>query len=123
MPVRGIRGAITVGRDDPAEILDSTRLLLQRMVAENRIELDDMASVFFSLSPDLRSEFPAKAARDLGWGLVPLFCARELDIKGGLKRCVRVLIHWNTRKKPGSIRHVYLRDAVSLRPDLSGSES
>jgi len=114
--VRGIRGAITVARDEPALILDATERLLRAIVEANAFDADDVASV----TPDLVSEFPAAAARRMGWTLVPLLNFTEIGVPGRLERCIRVLIHINTSTGQGAIRHVYLEGAQVLRPDLSG---
>lgn len=120
MKVRGVRGAITVSGDNADEICDATLLLLNTMIQENQIVSDDLASVFFSMTPDLHSAFPAKYARDIkGWEDVPLFCAQELEINDALEKCIRVLMHWNTEKSAKDVQHTYLREAVKLRPDLS----
>ena len=116
---RGIRGATTVEHNSAEEIREATRQLLARIVAENGIEVEELASVFFTATPDLTAAFPAAAARDLGWTKVALMDAQEIPVPGSPPRCVRVLIHWNTRKTQGEIRHVYLRRAASLRPDLA----
>jgi len=116
--VRGIRGAITVERDEPALLLDATERLLRRIVAENQVDPDDIASALFTLTPDLRSEFPAAAARRIGWTLVPLLNFTEIGVPGGLERCIRVLLHVNTDKTSHEIVHVYLDGARVLRPDL-----
>jgi len=116
--VRGVRGAITVERDDPAELLDATERLLRDIVAENGIEPDDIASALFTLTPDLVSEFPAAAARRIGWVRVPLLNFTEIAVPGGLPRVIRVLLHVNTPKRPDEIVHVYLEGARALRPDL-----
>lgn len=119
MMLRGVRGATTVVEDTQVEVLRATKELLLAMVERNGIDIGGIASVFFSLSPDLHSVFPAEAAREIeGWRSVPLFCAQEVDVVGGMKSCVRVLIHWNTTRAPEQIRHVYLAGAVKLRPDL-----
>lgn len=118
MPCRGIRGAITVKADSAAAILAATRELLTRIVEVNDVDIEDIASAFFTVTPDLTSAFPAQAARELGWRHVPLLDAQEIAVPGSLPRCVRVLIHWNTDKPQAEICHVYLRDAVSLRQDL-----
>lgn len=115
---RGVRGAITVDRDDGELILEATKELLSGLVAENGIDTDDVASVFFSMTPDLHGAFPAVAARQINWQMVPLFCVQELDIEGALPLCVRVMIHWNTTKSAQEIVHLYLRGAEKLRPDL-----
>jgi chorismate mutase len=121
MKVRGVRGAITVDRDDKDEILAATKELLGGLVDANGIDVDDVASVFFSMTPDLHAVFPAVAARQINWQMVPLFCTQELEIEGALPLCVRVLIHWNTLKTPQDIKHLYLRGAKKLRPDLQES--
>ena len=114
MKVRGIRGAITVSGDNADEICEATLLLLNTIVEENSVEIDDLASVFFSMTPDLH--FPAKFARDLNWEHVPvLFCMQELDIEGALEKCIRVILHWNTDKSPKDIQHVYFYDDLISR--------
>jgi chorismate mutase len=115
--VRGVRGASTVDENSKAAIVEETRLLLSAMLSENSIALDDIASILFTLTPDLDAEFPAVAARELGFSDVPLICASEIPVPGALASCVRVLIHWNTDKKAADIHHVYLKKATSLRPD------
>jgi chorismate mutase len=118
MTVRGVRGAITVERDDPAEMLDATERLLKEIVAENAIDADDIASALFTLTPDLVSQFPAAAARRIGWVRVPLLNFTEIGVPGGLPRVIRVLLHVNTEKRQDEIVHVYLEGARVLRPDL-----
>ncbi|GAC1404652.1 MAG: chorismate mutase [Candidatus Velthaea sp.] len=115
---RGIRGAITVERDDPALILDATERMLRRIVERNGFEPDDVASALFTVTPDLISEFPAAAARRMGWTLVPLLNFTEIGVPGRLQRCIRVLVHINTTKSPADIEHIYLEGAQVLRPDL-----
>ena len=117
MMCRGVRGAITVGSDHEDEILEATRELLQALVSSNGIEVDDIASVYFTTTADLTSTYPAYAARQLGWYDAALLCGHEMNVPSGLARCVRVLIHWNTTKTPKEIVHIYLREARSLRPD------
>ncbi len=117
MMCRGVRGAITVGSDREDEILEATRELLQALVAANEMSVDDIASVYFTTTPDLTSTYPAFAARQLGWYDAALLCGHEMAVPGGLVRCVRVLIHWNTPKTAKEIAHMYLREAHSLRPD------
>jgi chorismate mutase len=120
MPVRGIRGAVVAKEDQPEAILSATRELLEAMLDANPgLNPDDIASAIFSVTEDLISVYPAKAARQLGWGTVPLFCVQEIPVPGSLARCVRVLVHWNTDLSQAEIHHVYLRKAASLRPDLS----
>ncbi|HKZ70745.1 MAG TPA: chorismate mutase [Anaerolineales bacterium] len=117
MPVRGIRGA-TIAADNTKEaILDSTRELLLAMIAANDIQPEDVASVWLTTSPDLTAEYPALAARALGWLDVALLCAHEMAVPHGMKKVVRILIHLNTDKPAHAIKHIYLGDAASLRPD------
>lgn len=118
MKCRGVRGATTVTTDTEKEILEATKELLTRMVKENAIATEDIASVFFTTTADLTSTFPAKATRSLGWEQVALLGAREADAPGPT-HCIRVLIHWNTDRTADELRHIYLHEAVSLRPDLS----
>jgi chorismate mutase len=118
MACRGVRGATTVERNDREEILTATRQLVALMVRRNDIDRRDVASAIFTTTPDLNAEFPAHAARQLGWLDVPLLCGHEMAIPGSLPRCIRVLVHWNTAKPQAEIQHVYIRDAVKLRPDL-----
>jgi chorismate mutase len=101
------------------EILEQTRKLLALLIRCNDIEQQDVASAVFTVTNDLNAEFPALAARQLGWLDVPLLCSYEVDVPGALRRCVRVLVHWNTNTPQGEIVHVYLKDAQRLRPDLS----
>ncbi|HYZ16578.1 MAG TPA: chorismate mutase [Candidatus Acidoferrum sp.] len=119
MPVRGIRGAITVERDDPGLILDATERLIRQIVERNRVQSEDVASALFTVTPDLNSEFPAAAARRMGWTLVPLLNFTEIGVPGRLERCIRVLVHVNTDVRQDEIEHVYLEGAVALRPDLA----
>lgn len=122
MPCRGVRGATTVEADSAEQIVSATRELLERMVEANGIEPGDVASVIFTATPDLAAAFPARAARELGWDRVALLDAQEIPVPGSLARCVRALIHWNTDLAQAEVRHVYLRGAAILRPDL-GRES
>jgi chorismate mutase len=116
--VRGVRGATTVGEDTPEAILDATEELVREIVAANGIRSEDVASALFTVTPDLRAEFPAAAARRMGWTMVPLLNFTEIGVPGRLQRCIRVLLHVNTERAQNEMIHVYLRDAVSLRPDL-----
>ncbi len=116
---RGVRGATTVERNSREEILTATRQLLALMIRRNEIDLADVASAIFSTTRDLDAEFPALAARQLGWLEVPLLCGNEMAAADGLPRCIRVMLHWNTNKPQSEIHHVYVREAVRLRPDLS----
>jgi chorismate mutase len=116
---RGVRGATTVDRNDREEILEATRQLLALVVRRNGIDKHDVASAIFTVTEDLDAEFPALAARQIGWTDVPLLCGYEVHVPGSLERCVRVLLHWNTEKSQDQIVHVYERDAKRLRPDLT----
>jgi chorismate mutase len=119
MRCRGVRGATTVEANTRDEILTNTRQLLALMIRANRIEADDVASATFSLTSDLNAEFPALAARQLGWLDVPLLCTYEVDVPGSLRKCIRIMLHWNTETPQQEIRHVYIKEATRLRPDLS----
>lgn len=118
MPCRGVRGATTVDANEREAILTATRQLLALLIRRNSIERDDIASVIFTVTKDLDAEFPALAARQLGWSGVPLLCGYEISVPGSLPLCVRVLVHWNTEKPPAEVHHVYARGAERLRPDL-----
>jgi chorismate mutase len=118
MVCRGVRGATTVEANTPEAILKGTLQLLALMIRQNNIDKDDVASAIFTTTPDLDAEFPALAARQLGWMNVALMCAHELGVPGALPRCVRVLLHWNTPKTADEIVHVYIKGAGKLRPDL-----
>ncbi|HTX92445.1 MAG TPA: chorismate mutase [Anaerolineales bacterium] len=120
MRVCGIRGATTVDEDRAELILVETRQLLEEILQANSdLRPEDIVSVLFTTTEDLVSAYPALAARQMGWTAVPMMCAREIPVPGCLPRCVRVLIHWNTEGTQQTVRHVYLREAVKLRPDLS----
>jgi chorismate mutase len=116
--IAAIRGATTVVADDPGLIRDATRELLARIVDANELSADDIISAIFTVTTDLGAEFPARAARELGWVDVPLLCTIEMSVPGALPRCIRVLLHTLTRRPRQDLRHIYLRDARSLRPDL-----
>lgn len=117
MAVRGIRGATTADADTRDAILGATRELLEAIVRANAIDPGEVASAVFTTTPDLTAEYPARAARDLGWSNVPLLGATEMNVPGGLPRCVRVLLHVNTRRPASSMKHIYLRGVRALRPD------
>jgi chorismate mutase len=117
MAVLGIRGATTSENDSQA-ILDATGELLKALQTANpSMRAVDLASAFFTLTPDLNAVHPAKAAREMGWTEVPMMCASEIDVPGGLRGCIRVLLHWNTDLIQTQVKHVYLNEARSLRPD------
>ncbi len=116
--VRAIRGAITVENNDKNEIFEATKILLKKMIEDNGLIHDDLVSMIFTLTPDLNACFPAAAARQIGYDDVPLMCMCEIPVDGALAKCVRILINTNTDKSLKDIKHVYLREAVSLRRDL-----
>jgi chorismate mutase len=120
MLIRGIRGAITVQQDSPDEILAATRQLLQTIEEANpTLKPSDLAGALFTVTHDLKTAFPAQAARQMGWDLVPLMCAQEIPVPGSLKHCIRVLLLWNTDQAQNEINHVYLGEAASLRPEFA----
>ena len=123
MTIRGIRGATTVSADQPELILQATRELLEAILDENLgMRPEDVASAIFTVTDDIVSTFPAQAARQMGWDLVPMICAREIPVPDSLPRVIRLLVHWNTDVSQPEIKHVYLRDAVKLRPDLVAAQ-
>lgn len=116
--VRAIRGAVTVSENTRSAICTATRELLEAILKENELKIDDLISIIFTVTPDLNTAFPAEAARQLGWLLVPLLCTTEIPVPGTLKGCIRILLHVYTTRSKEEVRHVYLREAVNLRPDL-----
>ena len=121
MPCRGVRGAITIERNDAGEIVAATRRLLEQIVAANEMQPAQIASVIFTATPDVDAAYPARAARELGWLHVPLLCMQEMAVPGSLPLCIRVLVHWNTTRALEEINHIYLGRAQALRPDLAQS--
>jgi chorismate mutase len=119
---RGIRGATTAGANTRDAILEATHELLCQLVAANQLVIDDIVSAIFTTTPDLNAEFPAVAARDLGWSDTALLSAHEIAVPGSLAHCIRVLIHWNTTRRVDEIVHVYLREARVLRPERARPE-
>ncbi|WP_409301377.1 chorismate mutase [Peribacillus sp. SCS-155] len=118
--IRGVRGATTVEKNEEAEIVSATRILLSSIIAENEIIPEQVASVFISVTEDLTSVFPAKALREIeGWTHVPVMCMREIPVPGSLAGCIRIMLHLNTDKSQIDIQHVYQERAVVLRPDLT----
>jgi chorismate mutase len=117
--LRAVRGATTVERDEATLVCEATRELLETLLERNTASADDIISAVFSVSPDLRSEFPARAARDLGWDHVAMLCTTEMPVPGAIERCIRVLLHIELTVPQRDVHHAYLRDAVVLRPDLS----
>ena len=123
MTIRGVRGATTVPADQPELILEATRELLEAILKANSgMHPEDIASVFFTVTHDLVSTFPAQGARQMGWGLVPMICSVEIPVPGSLPHVIRVFVHWNTDCLQSDITHVYLREAVKLRPDLIAAQ-
>jgi chorismate mutase len=125
MPVRGIRGATTVAKNDAPSIYDATLELLNTVVRLNGVRPEDVGYIWFTVTDDLNAAFPADAARaGMGWTEVPLICGREIPVPGALERCVRLLIAWNTAKTQAEVRHAFLHGARTLRPswavDLPG---
>ena len=118
MFLRGIRGATTVDTNTAVMILTATEQLLEKMIQDNAIQVDDIASIFFSVTADLNADFPAKAAREMGLTKVPLLCMTEIPVPGSLPMCIRILIHVNTTKKMDELMPIYLNGAVALRPDV-----
>jgi chorismate mutase len=125
MSIRGVRGAIQATDDETQAILKATRQLLLAIMESNpTLYVEDIASVIFTVTPDLKATFPAFATRSLkGWKHVPLLCTSEIPVPQGLPRCIRILLHWNTSLAQDEIHHVYLGAAASLRPDLADIET
>jgi chorismate mutase len=122
MAVRGIRGATTVASNTKEEIIDRTKEMLETLVRINGVRVEDIASAIFSVTDDVNAEFPAVAARRIGWVYTPLFCTLEIPVPGSLRSCIRVLIHVNSDRRQDEMKHAYLHEAKRLRPDL-GSDS
>jgi len=116
--MRGIRGAVTVERNLAEEIVSATRELLEAIIKENDLDPEDIACAFFTVTADLDAEFPASAAREMGWKYVPLLCATEIDVPGRLGKCIRIMVLVNTEKSQKELKHIYLREAARLRVDL-----
>jgi monofunctional chorismate mutase len=123
MSVRGIRGATTSPSNQSEDLLARTKELLAEIHKRNGFQPEELASIIFTTTPDLNAAFPAMAAREMGWRDTAMLCAHEIDVAGSVPRCIRVLLLWNTERAPGEIRHVYLHEAESLRPDLSGAQA
>lgn len=119
LAVRAIRGAITVKKNDKQDILKETKLLLEKIVQENKIDEKDIISIIFSVTNDLDAAFPAAAAREIGWTNVALMCTNEINVPGSIVKCIRVLMHINTDKSNSDIKHIYLKGAKVLRPDIN----
>ena len=115
--LRGLRGATTASANTRDAILDATEELIRALQEANGFRPEDVESAIFTSSPDLTAEYPARAARRLGWDNVPLLGASEVAVPDGLQRCIRLLLHLYTTKRPGELKHMYLRGAAKLRPD------
>lgn len=122
MRIRAIRGAITVDANARDDILRATHELLSGLIAHNAIDPDEVVSAYFTMTQDLNAAFPAEAAREMGWNHIPLLCMCEIAVPGALPRCIRILLHTYTERSAEDIRHLYLREAVRLRPDLSAPQ-
>jgi chorismate mutase len=116
--VRAVRGATTVEKNDRQEILDSTAELLRLLVEQNTISEEDIISAIFSVTTDLDAVFPAVAARNMGWTDIALMCTNEMNVPGSLRKCIRVMLYFNTEKSNCELKYIYLHEAVKLRPDL-----
>ena len=123
MAVRGIRGAITVDHNSAEDILADTKTLLQKMIDLNGIQVEDITSIFFSMTKDLNQTFPAKAARELGLNYTPLLCLNEVDVVHSIQSCIRIMIHVNSEKKQKNMQHIYLKEAVKLRPEFAQDQN
>lgn len=122
MPVRGIRGATQADSNTEPAIESATQELLTAMLSRNGLEPGQIISVFLTATTDLDAAYPAAAARKLGWSDVPLLDAQEIEVQGGMDRVIRVLMHVDTPQRRDEVRHVYLKAAAALRPDLSNLE-
>ncbi|MBW2731905.1 MAG: chorismate mutase [Deltaproteobacteria bacterium] len=114
---RGVRGAICVGENEKGAIIEASARLLRLLLTANDIEAEDLASIFFTATPDLDAAFPAAGAADMGLDDVALLCAQEIGAEAPIARCIRILMHWNTSKKATEIKHVYIGEAALLRPE------
>ena len=119
MAVRAIRGATQVDADDRDQVLEATRELVATVLERNELTGEDLISILFTATPDLVSEFPALAARELGLGDVPLMCATEITVPHALPRVLRLMAHVDTPRPRAEVQHVYLRGAVALRRDIA----
>jgi chorismate mutase len=119
MYCRGIRGATTVEQNSQQEILTATTELLQLLIRKNELRAEDVASAIFTVTADLNAEFPALAARHLGWTEVALICTQEIPVPNSLGKCIRILLLVNTTRSAAEMQHVYIRGAVNLRPNLA----
>jgi len=122
MRCRGIRGATTVQNNTREEILQATNELLQKLIDANEIDVENVAYAYFTTTPDLNAEFPAAAAREIGWTETALLCGHEMNVPGSLAKCLRILILYNTEKTAREIVHVYIRGAANLRANNSSGK-
>lgn len=117
MRVRAARGAITAVEDSAEVVLEATRRLLDEVIDRNQVPREDLVSILFTVTDDLRSAFPAEAARRMGLGIVPLMCAREIPVNGSMPSVIRILVHFHSERRLDEVEHVYLEGAESLRDD------
>lgn len=121
--IRGIRGATTVLHNEEKEMLKNAKELAQEIVLKNNVKPENISHVFLSVTNDLNATFPAKSLRELpGWSYVPVMCMSEIDVPGGLKKCIRIMMVVNTKNEQEDIKHIFLNEAVKLRPDLVQGE-
>ena len=116
---RSIRGAITIDSDIKDNVLEATVNMLTNVIESNNVALEDIVNIIFTTTPDIKSEFPPVAAREMGFSDVPLLTCQEIDCERGLKLCIRLMLTYNTTKSQKDIKHIYLKGAKALRPDLS----
>jgi chorismate mutase len=116
--IRGIRGAIEVKRNERDSILAAARCLLKNILSENQLEPEDIVSIIFTTTKDINAEFPAAVLRDIGWKYIPALCTHEMDVPGGMKGVIRILVHAYVNKNQKDIKHQYLDKTIRLRPDL-----
>ncbi|MFB5661674.1 chorismate mutase [Alteribacillus sp. HJP-4] len=122
--IRGIRGATTVSENNENAILQATWELLDKIIAENHLQAESVAHIWFTVTSDLNAAFPAKVTRSFeGWDYVPVMCATEIPVPGSLEMCIRIMVSAETEKSQADIQHIYLRDAEILRPDLRLTDS
>ncbi|MDE0653508.1 MAG: chorismate mutase [bacterium] len=118
--LRALRGAVVITEDTPEEVASKVEALLREAFARNDVATEDLVSIFFTATEDVRSAFPAQVARErLGLADVPLLCAREMNVEGALPRVIRMLVHFYTEKERQEVQHVYVGPATALRPDLA----
>lgn len=118
--VRGIRGAVKLKENSRTAIFGATRNLIEAIMDANEVQVEDIASVFFTATGDLDADYPAYAAREMGWIHVPLLCAREMNVPGGMNMVIRILMHINSDRAQKEIIHQYLGETARLRPDITG---